>query len=68
MRSNPDVKRRRAEVKVSTLSTEQRRELVQAQDKELNTFCHVLCGGSGIASKNLTACSDENALGGDIQG
>ena len=31
------VKRRRAEVKVSTLSAEQRRELVKAKDKELNT-------------------------------
>ena len=44
--SNPDpetafiviVKRRRAEVKVSTLSAEQKRELVEAKDKELNTF------------------------------
>ena len=44
--SNPDpetafnvmVKRRPAEVKVSTLSTEQRRELVEAKDKELNTL------------------------------
>ena len=43
--SNPDpetafnvmVKRRRAEVKVSTLSAEQKRELVEAKDKELNT-------------------------------
>ena len=32
------VKRRRAEVKVSTLSAEQKRELVEAKDKELNTF------------------------------
>ena len=44
--SNPDpetafnviVRRRRAEVKVSTLSAEQKRELVEATDKELNTF------------------------------
>ena len=44
--SNPDsetalnvmVKRRRSEVKVSTLSAEQKRELVEAKDKELNTF------------------------------
>ena len=44
--SNPDpetafnvkVKRRRAEVKVSTLSAEQKRELVEAKDNELNTF------------------------------
>ena len=32
------VKRRRAEVKVSTLSAEQKRELVKAKDKELSTF------------------------------
>ena len=44
--SNPDpetafnvmVRRRRAEVKVSTLSAEQKRELVEAKDKELSTF------------------------------
>ena len=44
--SNPDpetafgvmVRRRRAEVKVSTLSAEQKRELVEAKDKELDTF------------------------------
>ena len=44
--SNPDPKttfnvmarRRRAEVNVSTLSAEQKRELVEAKDKELNTF------------------------------
>ena len=44
--SNPDpetafnvmVRRRRAEVKVSTLSVEQKRELVKAKDKELSTF------------------------------
>ena len=32
------VKRRRAEVKVSTLSAKQKRELVKAKDKELSTF------------------------------
>ena len=32
------LKRRRAEVKVSTLSAEQKCELVKAKDKELNTF------------------------------
>ena len=32
------VRRRRAEVKVSTLSAEQKRELVEAKDKKLNTF------------------------------
>ena len=44
--NNPDpetaftvmVRRRRAEVKVSTLSAEQKRELVEAKDKELSTF------------------------------
>ena len=44
--SNPDpetvfgvmVRRPRAEVKVSTLSAEQKRELVKANDKELSTF------------------------------
>ena len=35
---NVMVKRRRAEVKVSTLSAEQKRELVKAKDKELSTF------------------------------
>ena len=35
---NVMVKGRRAEVKVSTLSAEQRRELVEAKDKALNTF------------------------------
>ena len=32
------VKRRRAEVNVSTLSPEQKRELEEAKDKELITF------------------------------
>ena len=32
------VRRRRAEVKVSALSADQKRELVEAKDKELNTF------------------------------
>ena len=35
---NVMVKRRRAEVKVSTLSAEKKRELVEAKDRELNTF------------------------------
>ena len=46
MFSNPDpetasnvmVKRRRAEVRVSTLSAEQKRELAKSKDKERNTF------------------------------
>ena len=52
------VKRRRAEVKVSTLSTEQR----------LNTFVKYFCCRGGVASRDLTVCSDENALGCDVQG
>ena len=44
--SNPDpetafnvmVRRRRAEVKVSTLPAEQKRELLKAKDKELSTY------------------------------
>ena len=78
MCSNPDPetafnvmvkRRRRAEVKVSTLSAEQRRELVEA--KRPGPQIHLsstLCGGAGIASRKLTICSDETALGHDIQG
>ena len=70
MSSNPDpetavnvmVKRRRAEVKVSMLSAEQRRELVEAKDKELNTFVKYSVVEAASTSKNLTVCSDENAL------
>ena len=36
--SNVMVKRRRAEVKVSILSAEEKREVVKAKDKELSTF------------------------------
>ena len=62
------VKRRRAEVKVSTLSAEQRRERVEAKDKEHQYICQEFCSRGGIASRNLTVCSDENALGCDVQG
>ena len=62
------VKRPRAEVKVSTLSDEQKRELVEAKDKELTTFCQAFCSRGGIVSKDLTVCIDENALGCDDQG
>ena len=73
MCSNPDpetafnvmAKRRRAEVKVSTLSAEQKRELVEAKEKELNT--QVFCSPGGIASRDLTVCFDDNALGCDVQ-
>ena len=55
--NNPDpetdlhvmVRRRRAEVKVSTLSAEQKRELVKAKDKELSTF--VKCSVVEAASR-----------------
>ena len=68
--SNPDpetafnvmVKRRRAKVKVSTLPVEQKRELVKAKDKELNTF--VKYSVVQAASRQ----GDENALGCDVQG
>ena len=58
--SNPDpetafnvmVRRRRAEVQVSTLSAEQKREFVKAKDKELSTFCQVFCGRGGITFKD----------------
>ena len=74
--SNPDaetavnvmVKRRRAEVEVSTLSAERRREIAEAKDKEFKNICPVFSGRSGIASRNLAVCTDENALGRDIQG
>ena len=73
--SNPDpatafnvmVRRRRAEVKVSTLSAEQKRELVKAKDKELNTFVKYSLVEAGITSRDLTVCVDENALGCDVQ-
>ena len=42
------VRRRRAEVKVSTLSAEQKRELVEAKDKELNTFVNILWSRSAL--------------------
>ena len=55
--SNPDpetafnvmVKRRRAEVKVSMLSAEWKGELVEAKDRELNTF--VKCSVVEAASR-----------------
>ena len=60
------VKRRRAEVKVSTLSDEQKREQETAKDKELDTFGKY--SWSGIASKKLDVCPHENALACDTQG
>ena len=65
---NVMVRRRRAEVKVSTLSAEQKRELVKARDKELDTVsCQIFCGRGGITSRDLTVCVDESALGCDVQ-
>ena len=68
--SNPDpetafdvmVKRRRAEVNVSTLSPEQKRELEKSKRQGTHHVCQVLCGRGGIALRSLAVCSDENAL------
>ena len=73
--SNPDpetafnvmVKRRRAEVKVSTLSAEQKRELCQSERQGTQHVCQIFCGRGGITSRNLTVCVDENAFGCDVQ-
>ena len=65
---NVVVKRRRAEVKVSTLSAEQKRELVEAKDKELNTFVEYSAVEAASRQGILTVCFDENALGCDVQG
>ena len=73
--SNPDPetafnvmdRRRRAEVKVSTLSVEQKRELVIAERQRTQHVCQIFCGRGGITSRNLTVCVDENALGCDVQ-
>ena len=75
MCSNPDpetafnamVKRRGAEVKVSTLSAEQKRELVKAKDKELGTFVKYSVVEAASRQGNLTVCVDENAFGCDVQ-
>ena len=65
---NVMVKRRNAEVKVSTLSAEQKRELVEAKDKELNTFVKYsvveAASRQGISPSALM----KNALGCDVQG
>ena len=74
--SNPDpetafnvmVKRRRTEVKVSTWSAEQKRELVEAKDKELNTFVKYPVVEAASRQGNLTVCVDANVLGCDVQG
>ena len=60
-------------MKVSTLSNEQKRELVKAKDEELNTFVKYSVvvaasrGRGGITSRDLTVCVDENALGCEVQ-
>ena len=61
------VKGRRAEVRVSTLSAEQRRELVEGERQGTQYICQVFCGRGAIASRDLTVCPDENALGCDVQ-
>ena len=61
------VERRRAEVKVSTLSAGQKRELAKSKRQGTQHICQVFCGTGGIASRNLAVCSDENALGCDTQ-
>ena len=64
---NVMVKRRRAEVKVSTFAAEQKRELVEAKDEKGTQYvCQVFCGRGSIASGNLTVCIDGNALGCDV--
>ena len=74
--SNPDpetafnvmVKRRRAEVKVLTLPAEQKREFVEAKDKELNTYVKYsvveAASRQGISPSALM----RHALGYDVQG
>ena len=57
--SNPDPE---------TAFAEQRRELVEAKRQGTQYICQALCGRFGIASRNLTVCTDENALGCDVQG
>ena len=64
---NVMVRRRRAEVKVSTLSAEQKRELVKAKDKELSTLSNILWSRRHHV-RDLTVCVDEKALGCDVQG
>ena len=65
--SNPDtetafdviVKRRRAGVKVSTLSAEQKRELVTLKDKELQTFVKYFVVEAASGSRSIAFCSCE---------
>ena len=72
--SNPDpetafnvmVRRRRAEVEVSTLAAEQKREIAKRRQGTQHV-CQIFCGRGGITSKDITVCVDENALGCDVQ-
>ena len=72
--NNPDpetafsvmVRRRRAEVQVSTLSAEQKRELVKSERQGTQHVCQIFCGRGGITSRDLTVCVDENVLGCDV--
>ena len=61
------VRRRCAEVKVSTLSAEQKRDLVQNERQGTEHVRQILCGRGGITSRDLTVCVDMNALGCDVQ-
>ena len=73
--SNPDpetafnvmVRRRRGEEKVSTLSAEQKRELVKAKGQGTQHVCQIFCGRGGITSRDPAVCVDENALGCEVQ-
>ena len=64
---NVMVRRRHAEVKVSTLSAEQKRELVEAKDKELNTFVKYSVVEAASRQGISPSVVDENALGCDVQ-
>ena len=75
MVSNPDqetainvrVKRRRAEVKVSTLSAEQKHEVVKCNRRGTRHICPLFCGGRCMTSRKHAVYIVENALGGDAQ-
>ena len=57
------VRRRRAEVKVSTLSAEQKRELVEAKTKGTQHFCQIFCGVEAGWRQGISpSASDERAL------
>ena len=63
----PDVmvERRRAEVKVSTLSAEQTNVSRRQGTQHVG---QMFCGRGGITSRDLFVCVDENARDCDVQG